>query len=187
MEALKSATTKISPLSEPVMNEYLAAWNCWDLAKDHPVLRENVVSDYIYFIDKGVTRIFYTKNNKEITEWIAMDNQFFLSITSFFQRSPSHLRIHTLEPTRLFGIHYNDLMHLADTYHEVERLIRKMVTGSLILSQERMDSIQFESAQQRYERLLRNNPEIVQRVSLTYIASFLGITLETLSRIRSAR
>ena len=85
------------------------------------------------------------------------------------------------------GIHHDDFMKLADKYHDIERLLRKMVTSSLILSQVRMDSIQFESAQQRYERLLQTTPQIVQRVPLTYIASFLGITLETLSRIRSQR
>ncbi|MGE5107406.1 MAG: Crp/Fnr family transcriptional regulator, partial [Sphingobacteriales bacterium] len=58
---------------------------------------------------------------------------------------------------------------------------------SLILSQYRMDSIQFETAQQRYEKLLKNSPQIIQRIPLSYIASFLGVTLETLSRIRSAR
>ena len=87
----------------------------------------------------------------------------------------------------MYVIHHDDLMKLADEHHDIERLLRKMVTLSLILSQERMDSIQFESAQQRYEKLLKTSPQIVQRVPLTYIASFLGITLETLSRIRSQR
>ena len=116
-----------------------------------------------------------------------MDGQFFLSITSFFQRTPSHLIIQTIEPSLVYGIHHDDLMRLADEYHDIERLLRRLVTLSLILSQERMDSIQFESAQQRYEKLLNNTPQIVQRVPLTYIASFLGITLETLSRIRSQK
>ena len=155
--------------------------------KDHYLLKEETVSDYLYYIEKGVARIYYYKSEKEITEWIAMDGQFFLSITSYFQRVPSHLIIQTLEASVVYGIHYDDFMNLADRYHDIERLLRKMVTGSLILSQIRMDSIQFESAQQRYEKLLRTSPQIVQRVPLTYIASFLGVTLETLSRIRSHR
>jgi hypothetical protein len=69
----------------------------------------------------------------------------------------------------------------------VERLLRKMVTSSLILSQERMRSIQFETAQQRYQKLLKHSPQIIQQVPLSYIASFLGITLETLSRIRAQK
>lgn len=187
MDALKKALFAISPLSPIEEQAFMGAWKCWDLEKDHVLLREKMVSDYIYFIDKGIARIFYHKNDKEITEWIAMDQQFFLSITSFFQRSPSHLSIHTLEHARVYGIHHTDFMSLADRYHEVERLLRKMVTSSLILSQIRMDSIQFETAHQRYERLLKTYPEIVQRVPLMYIASFLGVTLETLSRIRSSR
>jgi hypothetical protein len=78
-------------------------------------------------------------------------------------------------------------MALADKHHEIERLLRKMVTGSLILSQIRMESIQFETAHQRYERLVKESPDIIKRVPLSFIASFLGVTLETLSRIRSSR
>jgi len=157
------------------------------LPKDNLLVREQTVSDYLYFIEKGAVRIYYHKKDKEITEWIALDKQFFLSITSFFQRTPSHLIIQTLEASSVYGIHHNDFMSLADKYHDIERLLRKMVTGSLILSQIRMDSIQFETAHQRYERLLKVSPNIIQRVPLSYIASFLGVTLETLSRIRSAK
>ena len=187
MDPLQNAITVISPLSAESMEAFHQSWKHWSLKKDHFLLKENTVSDYIYFIEKGVARIYYYKNGKEITEWIALDGQFFLSITSFFQRIPSHLIIQTIEPSEVFGIHHDDYMKLANKYHDIERLLRKMVTSSLILSQVRMDSIQFESAQQRYERLLQTTPQIVQRVPLTYIASFLGITLETLSRIRSQR
>ena len=187
MESLQKAITAISPLSDESRNAFIHSWKHWKTSKDFFLLKENTVSDYLYFIEKGVARIYYYKNGKEITEWLALDQQFFLSITSYFQRIPSHLIIQTIEPSEVYGIHHDDFMNLADKYHDVERLLRRMVTGSLILSQIRMDSIQFESAQQRYEKLLQKTPQIVQRVPLTYIASFLGITLETLSRIRSAR
>jgi CRP-like cAMP-binding protein len=184
---LEKAIADISPLSAESRNVFIDAWQYWTTSKDQLLLREHSVSDYFYFIQKGVARIYYYKNDKEITEWIAMDEQFFLSITSFFERIPSHLVIQTIEPSEVYGIHHNDFMALADKYHDIERLLRKMVTRSLIMSQVRMDSIQFETAQQRYERLLKNSPNIIQRVALSYIASFLGVTLETLSRIRSQR
>lgn len=169
------------------MRELISAWHCWTVPRDHFLLKENTIADYIYFIEKGIARIFYYKHGKEITEWIALDEQFFLSIISFFNRIPSRLNIHVIEPSLVFGIHHDKLMQLASRYHAVETLLRKMITGSLILSQIRMDSIQFETALQRYEKLLNTTPQIVQRVPLTYIASFLGITLETLSRIRAQR
>ena len=185
VDPLQKAINAVSSLSSESMKEFYGAWKHWTTSKDFFLLKENTVSDYIYFIEKGIARIYYYKNGKEITEWIAMDGEFFLSITSFFQRTPSYLIIQTIEPSEVFGIHHNDLMSLADKHHDVERMLRKMVTLSLIFSQQRMDSIQFESAHQRYERLLKSSPQIIQRVPLTYIASFLGITLETLSRIRS--
>ena len=187
MHSLEKAITDISPLSIESRDTFLTAWKYWSVPKDYLLVREHSVSDYIYFIQKGVARIYYYKNDKEITEWIAMDEQFFLSITSFFERRPSHLIIQTIELSEVYGIHYNDFMALADQFHDVEKLLRKMLTRSLILSQVRMDSIQFETAQQRYERLLKNSPQVIQRVPLSYIASFLGVTLETLSRIRSSK
>jgi CRP-like cAMP-binding protein len=187
VDPLEKGITAISPLSPQSRNSFFYAWKYWPAPKEHYLVREHAVCDYIYFIQKGIARIYYYKKSKEITEWIAMDEEFFLSITSFFQRTPSHLIIQTVEKSEVFGIHHNDFMSLADQYHDVEKLLRKMVTSSLILSQVRMDSIQFESAHQRYDRLLKNSPQIIQRVPLSYIASFLGVTLETLSRIRSAR
>lgn len=187
MEALKKTLLAVSPLTGEALKNFMQAWQCWKKPKDYFLLREHQVSDYFFFIHKGIARIYYLKGDKEITEWIAMENQFFLSISSFFERTPSRLSIQTLEEAEVWGIHYNDLMKLAAAYHEVETLLRKLVTLSLILSQHRMDSIQFETAQQRYDKLVKNQPQMIKRVPLTYIASFLGITLETLSRIRSAR
>ena len=119
MDPLEKAITDISPLSPESRHVFLNAWKHWSVPKDHYLVREHTVSDYIYFIQKGIARIYYYKNDKEITEWIAMDEQFFLSITSFFQRTPSHLIIQTLEPSEVYGIHHNDFMALADQYHDV--------------------------------------------------------------------
>jgi len=187
MQDLAIATNTISVLSPEIMQQYISAWQFWNVSKDHFLVREQEVCDYIFFIRKGIARIYYYKNGKEITEWFASDQQFFLSITSFFERTPSRLIIQTLEPAEVMGIHHNSLLQLAAEHHEVETLFRKMMTASLILSQHRMDSIQFETAQQRYESLVKNQPQLIQRVPLSCIASFLGVTLETLSRIRSSR
>lgn len=186
LDLLQKKITEFSPLAKDHLLAYMAAWKEWRVPKDHFLLREQAIADYIFFIQEGIARIFYKKEGKEITEWIAMDGSFFLSIGSFFERQPSKLIIQTIEPALVYGIHHNDLMALAATYHDVETHFRKMLTLSLILSQHRMESIQFETAQQRYAKLVANSPDIVQRVPLTYIASYLGVTLETLSRIRVA-
>ena len=154
--------------------------------KNHVFLQQNQVSDYIYYLQKGAVRIFYHKNNKEVTEWLTLDDSFFLSINSFYNRAPSLLQMQTLEPSQLWGIPHAGFMQLSSQSHEVETLHRGMVTYSLLLSQQRMESLQFETAKSRYQALIKNRPDFIQRIPLSYIASFLGITLETLSRMRAS-
>lgn len=187
MEDLHRKLDDIYRLPEPVRSEFIKIWQPMAFPKGHHLLREGGVNNYLYFISKGAARIYYHKQDKEVTEWLALNGTFFFSIRSFFQRSPSHLSIHLLEPSELFGMHHDQLMQLCDQYHGVEKLFRRMITTSLVLSQIRMESIQFETAQQRYQHLLEQNPDILQRVPLAYIASFLGITQETLSRVRGAK
>jgi CRP-like cAMP-binding protein len=174
----------LSPLSDESKAALTQIIQKITFAKNELILKEGKVSDYFYFLNKGTIRIFYRKHDKEVTEWLALDNEFFLSIASFYQRTPSHLAIQTLEETTLFMLPHDEFMLLCAQHHEIETLHRKMLTFCLLLSQNRIESIQFEPAQQRYEKLIRLRPDIIQKVHLTYIASFLGITLETLSRIR---
>jgi CRP-like cAMP-binding protein len=186
LEQLRKTIENIYKLSEESMTTFLSVWREWLVAGDKQILREHAVADYIYFLNKGMARIFYYKNGKEITEWIAPEGTMCLSLTSFFNRTPSKLVIHTIGPAHVYGVHHNDLEALAASHHEIETLYRKMLAASLILSQQRMESIQFETAEQRYKKLIKQNPDFLLKVPLSYIASFLGVTLETLSRIRSA-
>lgn len=185
MDILEKAITNISPLSAESIQLFRNAWKEWTVPKDHFLVREHAIADYIFFIKKGIARIYYHKKGKEITEWIATDGTFFLSISSFLDRVPGKLIIQTIEPAEVYGIHYNDLHALAAKYHDIETLFRKMMSRSLIMSQERMESIQFETAEERYHKLVNSQPHFIQRVPLMYIASYLGVTLETLSRIRA--
>ncbi|MBN8676749.1 MAG: Crp/Fnr family transcriptional regulator [Chitinophagales bacterium] len=187
MEELSARIALMYPLSEPAMAQFLSIWKSTTYEKGAHLLKAGQVSNYMYFVGKGAVRIYYQKEEKEITEWLALDYNFFFSIQSFFQRVPSRLAIHTLETSEVFMMHHDDLMQLCEQSHEIEKLFRKMITTSLILSQIRMESIQFENAHQRYQRLLNGSPDILKRVPLSYIASFLGITQETLSRVRNAR
>lgn len=185
MVQLEEKLREFSPISPAVMQTFLSKWEERRVPKDQFLLHKDEVNNHLFFVQKGIARIFYHKGKKEITEWIAMDETFFFSIISFFERTPSRLMIQTIEPSFVYGIHHDALMELCDKHHEIERLFRKMLTHSLILSQVRVDSLQFETAKQRYKKLLEMNPSIIQRVALSHIASYLGITQETLSRIRA--
>ncbi|HCT23894.1 MAG TPA: cyclic nucleotide-binding protein [Chitinophagaceae bacterium] len=186
-QLLETHIQKISAINDPaLMHSFTAAWDAQEADANNVLLHIGQVSNHIYFASSGIARIYYNKHGKEITEWIAMAPGFFFSITSFFHRKPSRLGIHLIAPSKIYGIHHDTMMELASKHHSVETWFRNAMSGALILSQERMDSILFETAQQRYERLLLEQPELIQKVPLSYIASFLGITQETLSRMRAA-
>lgn len=185
---LRAALLAIHPTFSPeILAQFAEKWQLKSFSKGQFLLRAGEVSNHFYFLETGLARIFYEKDDREITEWLALDGRFFLSISSFYERLPSRLAIHLLEPSVVRMIHHDDLMSLSRQFHEVETWHRKGLTGSLLLAQKRMESIQFESARDRYRRLIESNPTIVQRVPMRHIASFLGITQETLSRIRAMR
>lgn len=157
-----------------------------ELKKGELLLPIGGLCNHLYFVEKGLIRTFYLKEGKDVTEWIALDGTFCFSIISFFEKSPSRLGIECLEDSLIVQISRDKLMEYSETNLEIARLLRRFTTGSLILSQLRMESIQFETAKQRYKRLLKEHPELIRRVPLMYIASFLGISFETLSRIRAS-
>ncbi len=154
--------------------------------KGDMILEFGSVCDHIYFVNRGVIRIFYYKDGKEITEWLADEKQFFFSIVSFFEDRPSRLIIEALEDCEIIQLSKEGLESLKRSNLEVANLIIGFYSTSLILSQKRMESLQFESASKRYQNLLREHPNLVGKVPLQHVASFLGITQETLSRIRAS-
>ena len=142
------------------------------------------VCNRIYFVEKGVVRTFYYKEDKDITYWIAAENDFVGSLASFFSRSPSNKYVETLEDCILWEFDHFKLEAVYSLSGEFERMGRLFSNYAIVNMEKRMDDLHALTAKERYTRLLDRHPEIVQRVSLGIIASFLGISQETLSRIR---
>ena len=175
----------VSPLSIESRTALLEHISQKDISKGDYLLKYDEMCKHIYFVKKGFVRIFYYKNGKNITEWFANENQYFLSITSYFNETPSKLVIEAIEDSEIILLSKAGLENLRKTNIEVANLMVEFFSGSLIHSQKRMESMQFETAKQRYAKLLEDQPEILNKVPLQFIATFLGITQETLSRIRA--
>ena len=155
-------------------------------AKGDKILDEGEVSRYIYWIVKGLVRQFYYKNKKELTEYVASENMICMSIESLFKETPSAHVIQALEPTVIYALPMRDLEAAAMKSVNIQMLYRKILEESLIISQQRADMLRFESALDRYQKLVKSTPQLVLRVPLVYIASYLQMTPETLSRVRTA-
>lgn len=139
----------------------------------------------IYFIKKGITRIYYLKDGIDVTESFAWENQILVRVESLFTNKPSSKAIQVLEDSEIIAIDANKLFALYDEYRDIERLFRKVFEMSHVETINRIESIQFHTAEERYHNLLKEFPEIIKRVPLKYIASYLGITQVSLSRIRA--
>lgn len=153
--------------------------------KGHLLLKPKTICRRIYFIERGLTRTFYFKDGKDITDWLSAETDFAGSMISFLTQMPDIRGIELLEPSVLWSFSHGDLKKLYDQHHEIERLGRLLTTHAYILVQQRFDESIFTTATERYNKLLQTNPSLIRRVPLGIIASYLGVTQETLSRIRA--
>jgi CRP-like cAMP-binding protein len=150
------------------------------------IVNEGDVSNSIIFVAKGMMRQYYYKNGKDITEHFTYENGILTCLESFFNRTPSRIIVEAIEPAVVFEFFYDDIQRLIEMSPAMNRFYMAMLQEALIISQQKSDASRFESARQRYIRLLNEHPEIVKRASMNQIASYLVMTPETLSRIRSA-
>lgn len=153
--------------------------------KGEKILQEGEICRNISYIEKGLIRQFYFKNGKEVTEHLGVDHSIFMCIESLFKEEPSRLQVEALEPTLVYALPKAKLEAAAMRNVNIQMLYRKILEESLIQSQVHADLVRFESAPNRYKRLCDLNPQVVLRAPLTYIANYLQMTPETLSRIRS--
>lgn len=186
-QIINSICTLYHPLTIECQLDLLEHIKILSLKKEAVLVREGEYSDKTYYIVNGCARAFYLKDGKDISDWFAFENDFISSIVSFFNQEPSPHYIELLEDSIVLEIPRAASEGLADKYHDFERLIRIIVTKTMLSHQKRITSMLFQRAEQRYIELLKIYPNITQRVSLTHIASYLGITLETLSRIRRVK
>ncbi len=153
--------------------------------KGEKILQEGEVCRNISYIEKGLVRQFYFKNGKEVTEHLGVDHSIFMCIESLFKEEPTRLQVEALEPTLVYALPKAKLEAAAMRNVNIRMLYRKITEESLIQSQIHADLVRFESAPNRYKRLCDLSPQVVLRAPLTYIANYLQMTPETLSRIRS--
>lgn len=155
-------------------------------AKNEMILREGEVCRDIFYLDRGLIRQFYFKKGKELTEHLGIDHSIFMCIESLFREEPTKLQVQALEPSYVFALPKADLERVALHNVNIQLLYRKILEESLIISQVHADLVRFETAQDRYKRLCKMSPQLVLRAPLNFIANYLQMTPETLSRVRSS-
>ena len=155
-------------------------------AKGEMILSEGQICRNIMYVAKGLVRQFYFKNDKELTEHLSVEGGIVMCIESLFREEPTLLQVEALEPTLIYALPKQKLEEVALHNVNMQILYRKILEESLILSQVHADLVRFESAQDRYKKLCKLMPQVVMRAPLIYVANYLQMTPETLSRVRTA-
>lgn len=156
-----------------------------DMEKGEILLKEGQVSRNFVVVAKGMVRQFYYKNGKDVTEHFSYEGDIVICIESVLLQEPTRLMIEALEAGTLYLIPADEFLKLSKSSWEINFFYRKMLEYSLIVSQKKADSWRFETARERYLRLMETQPEVIKRAPLAHIASYLLMTPETLSRVRA--
>lgn len=151
------------------------------------LLQEGRISKTMFFIEKGCLRTWINNDGKEITTQFFFEGDSVSSIESFRTSQPSLYSIESLEPCILQTISQQDFQDALKNLPEIKKKLEAHLFRRLVQMQELFYSYLKNNPQQRYEELIERHPHIVQRIPQHYIASYLGITSVSLSRIRNRR
>jgi len=154
--------------------------------KDSEIISIGAYHHYTYIILTGGAKSYYVKDGKEVCTWFAFEHEVIGSVANF-QGLPSEESVIFLEESELIQIHIQKLKELAKQDLSTSQLLSGLLLEHALFTEQKLRYMQFMTAQERYEVLLDKEPSILQRVSLTDIASYLGVSRETLSRIRAMK
>ncbi|WP_164714371.1 Crp/Fnr family transcriptional regulator [Chitinophaga rhizosphaerae] len=176
--------TSVSPLSSAARDALSHCMALESFPRKHCFQQAKRPATHLFMVAKGLVRSFYQHNNRDITLLLGMESCIVCAMDSLLCGKPAYYNIETLEDSDIISISYADLERLYSEFHEIERLGRLMISQYYLELDQSLRSQRFLSARERYQELMEKQPELLQRAPLQFVASYLGMSAETLSRIR---
>jgi len=155
------------------------------LEKGKLFLKAGEVCNYVGFLEKGSMRLYYDSPNKEACSDFYFENSFVGSFASFLGKTPSIVNIAAIEPCELLLIKFDAIDGLSQQFPVFKKLVYIIIQEQFQKLEKREESLLVLTAEERFSQLLEMHPKIFKRIPLRYVASYLAITAETLSRYRS--
>lgn len=174
----------IQPMSSVSKSQLESLCSVVETSKNEDLQSIGKTCKTIYFVSQGIARIYYYKEHNDVTEYFAFSNDILVRAESLFSGAPSNKGIQAVNDSAFIAIPSDALFELFDAHHDLERLFRIIIERSYVDALKRVEQFQFKTAEERYHDLLEKQPHFIQEIPLKHIASYLGITQVSLSRIR---
>jgi CRP-like cAMP-binding protein len=158
-----------------------------ELRKGEPLLKEGEVCRSFYLVEKGYLRTWYNKDGVAINVNFTFEGDYTTNLKSIKSRQPSEFTIEAGEDALVWIFNLDVIANRFDSHPQMALFIRRITTNLLVASEEHTNLFKLYTPTERYLYIEKNNPKLLQRISLSQIASYLGVTRETLSRIRRKR
>lgn len=175
---------QIGPLNDEFLADLDSGLKHIKLKKKEKWLSRGEVCRKVLFLDKGLLYSSLEEEDYTFTVWFMKENDFVISVESYFRQISSAESITVLEDMEGHYMSYNDMQMLKDKHHCFLTVYNALIENYYVLSEARAANLRKREALDRYRFLLRHHPEIIKRVPLKLIASYLCINIETMSRIR---
>jgi len=182
--SVRKIISGIIPIKEEYLDVFFSKFKAVNYKKGNYFVKEGQISRYIGFIVKGCLMCVYNNDGKEFIDEFSLDNEFISAYASFITGTPADKDIICLEDSELLILSYSNLQELYEIDPVFERTGRLMAEMLFMNWQQRVKSLLLDNAETRYLRLTENRPDLIQRVPQYHIAQYLGVSPETLSRIR---
>jgi CRP-like cAMP-binding protein len=178
---------KLSQLDQLATDDLLDKLYSQSFARGQYLLKVGQVCREFFFIDEGLVKTYFNKEDKEFIMRFFAENSICTQLQSYISQTPSTFKIIALEPTTVTYLQYADFEDLCKKHHSIETLYRKFVSIASVNMMKRVGELLEENATERYNHFVKENNDLLQRISLGDLANYLGITQVSLSRIRAKK
>jgi CRP-like cAMP-binding protein len=186
LDKLRSILAQYSTFSDQHLHKVVSCFKPRSVARNEMVLRGGEVCESLYFVDSGCLRIYFiNKEGHEKTKQVLLEHNLGTALTSFISQQPSVEFIDAQENTELLAITHKDFYKLLAEIPQWEAVYQKILETAYLHQSRKIEALMTLNAKQRYLKLLKGNPTLIQRLSNRVLASFLDMREETLSRIKS--
>lgn len=184
MNEIRKFIENITPMNNSDWQFFSSKLKELKFKKKTVLLEIGETETYLSFVSKGVVRLYIPREENDLTFGFVFENEFVTAFDSFLTQFPSEYQIETLTETILWRISLKDLQEVYKKTNSGNIIGRKMAENMFLLKSKREISLLSKTAEERYLNLFSDRPNLLQKIPLQYIASYIGVTPQALSRIR---